>query len=152
MYCNIGRRRGAGLGVRGALGWACVGPRLGAWQAWRTAGRARGRRDAREAGRRYGCWDDGRHGRRRAGARQQAGQADARACRGVLAALRHSSLALRHGQAAHDTATSARPVRAGWASLANWVPMHLTQFFFDLVFDSILFLSHRLDTDHEHCS
>ena len=59
---------------------------------------------------------------RRAGARQQARRADARACRGALAALRHGSLALRHGQgalprhsqAAHDTATSTRPVRAGW--------------------------------------
>ena len=32
---RAGRRRGDGLSVRGALGWA--------WQAWRTAGRARGR-------------------------------------------------------------------------------------------------------------
>ena len=68
---RVGRRRGAGLGVRGALGWA--------WQAWRTAGRARGRRGARQgraAGRERG---------RRAGAgRSRRTAASARGARGAL--------------------------------------------------------------------
>ena len=43
---RVGRRRGARLGVRGALGWA--------WQTWRTADKESGRRGARQAGRATG--------------------------------------------------------------------------------------------------
>ena len=40
------------------------------------------------------------------------------------------------------------PGRASWAS---WVLVH-PAWFFDLVFDLVMFLSHRLDPIHEHCS
>ena len=88
------------------------------------AGRAAGAQGVRgRASRR--AWARGRalQAAGRAGARQQAQQqarrVDARACKGALVALRHGSLALRHGlgarprhgQATHDTATSARPMR-----------------------------------------
>ena len=56
---------------------------------------------------------------------------------------------------AHDTARRARswarqcaPRNACWAS---WVLVHPT-WFFELVFDSVIFLSLRLDLVHEHCS
>ena len=108
-------RAGAGSGCRRARG-----------RRQRRAGRAgvRGHADGR-------CRQLGEQARERgrgsARARQQARRADERACRGALAALRHDSLALRHGrgarprhgQAAHDKATSARPVRAGWAYWAR---------------------------------
>ena len=62
----VGKRRGTGLGVRGALGWA--------WQAWRTVGRACGRgacgRQAQAGSRRAGAGNNrpaGSAGRARPG-------------------------------------------------------------------------------------
>ena len=119
-------RLGAGLGAQAGA------RQQAAWELGRWAARAQARRALE-----------------RAGARQQAGQADARACRGARAALRHGSLALRHsrgarprhGQAAHDTAMNMRPVRAGWASWASF-GARAPGLVFNLVFDSVFFLSH----------
>ena len=56
---------------------------------------------------------------------------------------------------AHETARRARAWASqcapGRACLASWVLVHPV-WFFDLVFDSVMFLSHRLDPVHEHCS
>ena len=68
-------------------------------------------------------------------------------------------LSLRHGQGlGHDTAGSrpqhchgAQPWARLGASWASWV-FCAPGLVFDLVFDSVLFLSHRLDPVHEHCS
>ena len=56
---------------------------------------------------------------------------------------------------AHDKAGRTRawehqcaPGRACWVC---WVLVHLA-WLFELVFDSVIFLSHRLDSVHEHCS
>ena len=98
---------------------------------------------------RYGA---GRAGRAGAGA-----QAEARGACGRDATIRQ--LSLRHGQGlSHDTAGSrpryghgVRPwarLGASWASFGARAPDSV----FDLVFDSVLFLSHRLDPVHEHCS
>ena len=125
----------------------------------RWAGRAGARRAAgARAHMRHGSWAaraQARGALERAGARQQAGREDARACRGALAVLRHGSLALRHdrgarprhGQAAHNTATSAQPVRAGWASWASF-GARAPGLVFYLVFDSIFVLSHQMNTVH----
>ena len=82
--------------------------------------------------------------------------------------------ALRHGASAHNTALAAPTIRrpAPVTRLGSW-PQHgharvclgapgalagpVWVFYapdsvFDLVFDSVLFLSHRLDPVHEHCS
>ena len=89
------------------------------------------------------------------GARRKRHSAQGRAAlclRYGAGAPRHGRPWPRHGRAkGHDTATVRTPGRAWVPNFASWVLMHLTQFF-DLVFDSVLFLSHRLDPDHEHCS
>ena len=51
----------------------------------------------------------------------------------------------RHG---HPRGAWARPVRAGWASWGLVQPAWFLTWFFD----SLVFLSHRLDPVHEHCS
>ena len=60
---------------------------------------------------------------------------------------------------AEDPATILRPcTRLGapmrtWACLLGQLGAHAPGlFFFDLVFDSVMFLSHRLDPVHKHCS
>ena len=69
---RAGRCRGAGLGVRGALGWRAWGARQGARQAWgarqgaQQAGRAAGARQQRAGN---GRQAHGRARRGRAGAR-----------------------------------------------------------------------------------
>ena len=53
-----------------------------------------------------------------------------------------------HGARLYDTtgwAALARPVRADWATLGHCAPNSV----FDLIFDSVLFLSKPLDTVHE---
>ena len=124
----------------GLVGWADshVATRLGQAATW-SAGRPR-----------HGREGEPRHG---------AGRGALTAQQGCARGLRHGSLALRHGRPwpqhgrakGHDTATVHAPGRAWVPSLASWVLVHLTQFF-DLVFDSVLFLSHHLDSVHEHCS
>ena len=97
------------------------------------------------------------------GARGAGQSARGTARRGAHGALQHGGWGcdtaggLGHDTArpAHDTAGRARalacqcaPGRACWAC---WVLLH-PAWFFELVFDSVIFLSHRLDPDHEHCS
>ena len=53
--------------------------------------------------------------------------------------------------AGHDTATRARLGAPGALAVPVWV-FYAHDSVFDLVFDSVLFLSHRLDPVHEHCS
>ena len=120
---RAGRRRGVGLGVRGALGWSAWGARQGRvagvarrqgrWraQAWahRLAGVERaGGRQAQAAGARAGRWARARAGRSGAGWRQACGsrRADTAGNRGARAAGRGS----RRGRA-----RSVRG-RAGWAA------------------------------------
>ena len=43
-------------------------------------------------------------------------------------------------------------VRAWGAQLGQFRCFVHLAWFFDLVFDSVMFLSHRLDPIHEHCS
>ena len=54
----------------------------------------------------------------------------------------------RQGCSAHDTARHARACVPSWASWVFCAPDSI----FDLIFDSVLFPSHRLDPVHEHCS
>ena len=98
------------------------------------AGAGRRRRGAGRAGDKRGCAAR-RAGSRRAGGRH-AGTRGARD-RGAAAGAGRTAWVL-----------GSRPVRTGWAS---WVLMH-PAWFFDLVFDLVMFLSHRLNPVHEHCS
>ena len=59
---------------------------------------------------------------------------------GGCASVRQGAAGARHGRA--------WPGRASWAS---WVLVH-PAWFFDLVFDSVMFLSHCLNPVDEHCS
>ena len=132
LYCNTvtGPRHGAGQGAGRAAGrWGAQRGRGWAHMPHSPSGRAagaalergaRGRRGARQAGLAVGG-ERGRQGLRQDG-------------RGVRGALRHGRGARpRYGQAAHDTATRARPVRTGWASWASF-GANAPGSIFDLVF------------------
>ena len=127
-----GRGRGAGVRHRrsGASGRAGVNGRSGAGR--RASGRQAGALGAQA----------GARASKRVGARQGARAAGSRAAitqeRGVRAG----------GAGRTAWALGARPMHTGWA---NWVLVH-PAWFFDLIFNSVMFLSHRLNPVHEHCS
>ena len=115
LCVSVGARAAGGRGAQ-ALGRQTLG----------RAGRAgvRGRTDGRCRQLGAQAQGEGAHGSRQDERMRE--RAGARWLRYDTAALRCDTAALRcdtaggaqprHGQAAHDTATSARPVRAGWAS------------------------------------
>ena len=144
---RAGRRRGAGLGVRGVLGWRAWGARQGARQAWGA------RQGARQVGREAGARGRGaRQAGSAAGARQQrAGngrQAPGQARRGRGWA--HCVRGWAHG---------ARGARPAWAWPGRWMgaqagpvlvhcaPGSVLARFLDPVRLGI-FLSHQMNTVH----
>ena len=140
LYCNTATALAIqhGLGAAGAGGVRTrrAGSRraLGArrWADWALGAGARGRRAAIGAGAR-----GARQGRAAAGATGARGAHGSKGGRGVRG--------VRPGRWARGQCA---PGRASWAS---WVVVH-PAWFFDLVFDSVMFLSHRLNPVHEHCS
>ena len=115
------------LGVQGARGRrACLG-RAGGMGAGRC-GRA-GRWNAR--GRAAG---PGARGRRAGGRARQAGAGRARRT--------------AWARGARGLGVPGRAWCTGWASLGLMQPVWVLTW----VFDSVVFLSHRLDSIHEHCS
>ena len=100
------------LGARGAQVGARARSGRAAGRARRAAGRARRAGDTARAGvRQERHWSVGR----------TTGGACSRRGAAAQGALRHGEGARqRYGQAAHDTTTRARPVRAGWASWASF--------------------------------
>ena len=155
----VGRAR---LGAQGAHG-ACVGRAGGSWvkqalgagragtlqASGRAAGeRARCRRAGRAAGERARC--------RRAG-RAAGAVGEARGRQGTNARGRAAGAGAlgRRARGRHARgARGARRGRAGRAWCTGWASLGLMQPVWVLtwVFDSVVFLSHRLDSVHEHCS
>ena len=182
LYCKEGKARGqfvlqynilcCDLGAR--QGWTVL--QYSAQPSHDTATVATTRRWAGALGRaggRTGCTAGaqagsrrrraGRAGKRvlgeRASATGRAGARDMR-LRHDRWGLRHGSQRLRYGRAARPrygaglatTRTRARAPGHAWcAGCANWGLMQLV-WFLTWVFDSVVFLSHRLDSVHEHCS
>ena len=175
LYCNTtialqaagqagAHRRGRwalgahGAGQAGAGRWGVS--RAGALQADGRAGRAAGRaagargRGARQ-GRAAGARGRGARQGRGAGARGK-GARQGRAARARdMSGRRAGALAATQPRGCCDTA----PVRAamhglGVAWCAGWASWGLMQpvWFLTWVFDSGVFLSHRMDSVHEHCS
>ena len=132
----------AGVGA-GALGWA-LGAGLGVQarrqQAWQQAlGRA---------GTARAC-ADGRGARGRQGTDAR-GRAAGKAGRGRSARQAGAGRARRTAWArgARGLGGPRRAWCTGWASLGLMQPVWVLTW----VFDSVVFLSHRLDSVHEHCS
>ena len=106
----------------------------------------------------------GARGKARRGAGQGAAQRTrervALCLRYDVGAARHGSLRLQYGRAARPRygvglATTRRHAPApGRAWCAGWASWGLMQpvWFLTWFFDSVVFLSHRLDSVHEHCS
>ena len=162
-YCSRLGRRALGAG---ALGWAlgrwawALGRWAGRWlgvQARRqqALGRAarRGRARTGEQGARTRADRRGRQGtdaRGRADGRWRAGQASGTARRGRSARQAGRGRARRAAWArgARGLGVPGRAWCTGWASLRLMQPVWVLIW----VFDSVVFLSHRLDSVHEHCS
>ena len=170
LYCRLGRGIGCtaiqllhcrqlgrlGRTDVGAGRWACraLGAqgsghagRAGAGR-WVSGGKALGRVTRRRAagGRKREARGRGTRGARHE--QQARGRASGETAEGLL----------RHGHSCYDT-TPVRAVRAamhglGVAWCAGWASWGLMQpvWFLTWVFDSGVFLSHRMDSVHEHCS
>ena len=126
---RAGRRWGAQLGAQGAA----------AGGASERVGRA-------------GVRVSGRKARQRADARRRALRQGRSACdmAGWHPRYDASEATIRPSASGHARAW-ARQCAPGRASWASWVLVH-PAWFFDLVFDLVMFLSHRLNPVHEHCS
>ena len=133
-----------------------------------TARAGRGRHGSRLSARGWACWARkqalGRAGRQPLGRQARGRWASEcwRGARGMSGRRRYGRPRPRYGPARllhgaeglHDTAMSARlgvPGRAWCAGWANWGLMQPVLFLI-WVFNSVVFLSHRLDSVHEHCS
>ena len=128
---------GAGLGVQARR-----------QQALRRAGMARACADGRGA---RGQARRARHARRAAGkARTRGGARQARHGRGMSARQAGAGRARRTAWArgARGLGVPGRAWCTCWASLWLMQPVWVLTW----VFDSVVFLSHRLDSVHEHCS
>ena len=129
----------AGAGERGTAR-ACADGRAGRADA---RGRARQAGHGRAGGARTGAGARGRraarHGAAGARGRQAGGVRDARRGRAGRAAW---------ARGARGLGVPGRAWCTGWASLRLMQPVWVLIW----VFDSVVFLSHRLDSVHEHCS